>query len=317
MKKITIILALATMLAGCNQDIPYDTPLSLSGEKNVLSAAGGSTPVIVYTEGSWTASLSDECTWASIDRTTGEGTGQFVFSFEENVSFSRKTTITVTSGTQKKIIQMIQKPAGDTEISFIQNMWNVARCSGKAHLPFSNRIPEMEICNIKASATTSDGGDWIGDISIFADELMFDIQANNSGKTRTAVITAIYTDVMGTEVIAEAALTQTMENGKVIFGKLTDSEDAEINRKEIAAEAANLTLDFETNLSLFIPQMLQSTGKGAEWYEISYSNRHESKFNLNISENRSPSSRQGRITVSHIDNEGNREDFHYIIHQKN
>ena len=317
MKKITIILMFAAMLAGCHEDIPYDKPLTLSGEKNLLSASAGRTPVIVYTDGSWTAFLPGDCTWASIDRTTGDGTGQIIFSYEENVSFSRKAIITVTSGTHKKMIAMIQKSSGETEISFVQNEWKVARRSGKAHLPFSNIIPESELGNIRATVSTSDGGAWIGEVSVFTDELMFDIQANNSGKTRTAVVTATYTDVMGNCVTAEATISQTMEDGKVVFGKLTDSENAEVNRKGIAAEAAALTLEFETNLSLFIPQMLQSAGMGTEWYGISYADRHNSELNLTIAQNSSQSSRQGRITLSHTDNEGNTEDFHYILLQKN
>lgn len=305
MKKITIILSMVMAIcAGCQKTVEYDSPLSLSAERNELSVAEGSTPVIVYANGEWTASLSDGCDWARIDRQEGNGLGQIIFSYDENTSIVRKAVLTVTSGAHVKKIDMIQKSSSGTVISFIQDKWEVARCSGKAHLSFSSLIPESETGNINVSV--SEGCDWISGVSVFADEVMFDIARNDSGAIRTATVTAAFTDALGKKTETSAKISQDMTEGKVIFGK---SED-------LSSEEAEIEVSFETNMGLFIPQLLQSLSCNSPWCKTAYADRHNAAFSLSVGQNTTQASRQGRITMSYTDNEGNTSNFYYIVLQK-
>lgn len=303
MKKITIISAIVlAFFTGCQKTYEYDSPLAVSSERYELSGAEGSTPVIVYANGAWTASLSEAGDWARIDKTEGNGLGQILFSHNENASVARKAVLTVTSGTLVKNIEMIQKSVSDTVLLFNHEKVEVARCSGKAHLTFSGVIPESETGNICVSV--SDECKWIHGISVFSDEICFDIDRNYSNTIRTAVITAAFTDALGNLVETSATISQSMENGKVIFGRSMD----------IPAEAAELTIPFETNMSLFLPQLLQSAKSNSSWCRPGYSDNME--LTLSVDANRTQASRQARITMSYTDNEGNTDNFHYIILQK-
>lgn len=304
MKKITIILSMVlAFCTNCQKAVEYDSPLALSAERNELSIAEGSTMVIVYANEAWTASLS-ECDWARIDRTQGNGLGQIIFSYDENASIARKAVLTVTSGAHVRKIDMIQKSPSNTVISFSQEKWEIARCSGKAHLPFSSLIPESETGNI--SVSVSEGCDWISGVSVFADEVMFDIARNTSGTTRTAVVTAAFTDVLGKRMETSATISQNMSEGKIIFGR----------SEELSSEATDVTVQFETNMGLFIPQILQSVKSNTAWCKAGFADRHKSELMLSVAQNETQASRQGRITLSYTDNEGNSSDFYYIILQR-
>ena len=302
MKKITIILSIVAFCAGCQKAVEYDSPLSLSAERNELSVAEGSTPVIVYADGAWTASLADGCDWARIDRSKGDGLGQIIFSYDENTSIVRKTVLTVTSGAHVKKIDMIQKSPSGAVLSFSHDKWEVARCSGRAHLPFSSLLPESETGNIRAAV--SEGCDWITGVSVFANEISFDIARNDSNSVRTAVITAAFTDALGKVTEVSATISQSMENGKVIFSR----------SEGISAEEAELTIPFDTNMGLFLPQLLQSAESNSSWCRTGYSDSQE--LTLSVDANTTQASRQARITMSYTDNEGNTDNFYYIVLQK-
>lgn len=307
MKRTAIILSIASVIiAGCSKEVKYDSPLTLSADRNELSASEGSTPVIVYANGTWTASLSEECTWARIDTTEGDGLGQITFTYDANPSIPRKVVIVVKSGAETKTIDMIQKSASDAEFSFTRQTWNVARISGTAHLPFGTSFPESELENIQVNATTSDEGNWLGAISVSADEITFDLSRNNSGVTRTAVITASFTDAFGKVQEAKSTISQSMEEAVLKMG----------NNLTLSAEEASVELPLETNLGLFIPQLLQSAESNALWCRINPYDDSSQELSLSVEANTTQASRQGRITLSYTDNEGITDRFYLIILQQ-
>ena len=95
-----------------------------------------------------------------------------------------------------------------------------------------------------------------------------------------------------------------MENGKVIFSR----------SEGISAEDAELTIPFETNMGLFLPQLLQSAESNSSWCRTGYSDSQE--LTLSVDANTTQASRQARITMSYTDNEGNTDNFYYIVLQK-
>lgn len=111
---VTIYIAVAAALmcaAACQKPpVEYAHTIGLGSEKNVLSASGGSTPVVVWSNTTWTARFDTPVDWAGLDRLTGEGIGQVVFSFEvNNTGEERSVSIIFTAGDEECSILMVQK----------------------------------------------------------------------------------------------------------------------------------------------------------------------------------------------------------------
>ena len=114
MKRILIYfaaaLALLLSLASCEKKpVEYAHTIGLGSEKNALSASGGSTPVIVWSNTSWTARFDNPVDWASLDRLKGEGIGQVIFSYEtNNTGEDRSVSIIFSAGDEECSILMVQ-----------------------------------------------------------------------------------------------------------------------------------------------------------------------------------------------------------------
>ena len=66
MRKILTILLLSALAVSCEKKFQFSQPLSLQSEKVELEAGEGSTPVIIYANGSWTAFLTEGEAWAHL-----------------------------------------------------------------------------------------------------------------------------------------------------------------------------------------------------------------------------------------------------------
>ena len=78
---IIIISALLLLLQGCNKPFEFDRPLAISSRAVTLSAEAGSTHVMVYSNGAWTASLTKPVKWASLNKLSGEGINDVTFTY--------------------------------------------------------------------------------------------------------------------------------------------------------------------------------------------------------------------------------------------
>ena len=74
--RIMICIAATVICAACDKPFEMDLPLSVAGRHITLSKDGGSTHVLVYSDGNWTAAFDKEVNWAAIDRTSGRGNGE-------------------------------------------------------------------------------------------------------------------------------------------------------------------------------------------------------------------------------------------------
>ncbi len=111
MKKIFAYIAALIMLlaaASCTKPVEYAHTLGLGSEKNVLSSASGSTPVIVYSNTDWTARFESPVDWAGLDRLSGTGIGQVIFSYDVNYGDERSVVIIFSAGGEERSITMVQ-----------------------------------------------------------------------------------------------------------------------------------------------------------------------------------------------------------------
>jgi len=98
MKKSLFFLSCAAiMVFACEKQKPAE-PASFSVDKTEIKAdpEGGSSSVVITSNVGWTASLSSDQDWATIDKTSGKGNGNVMLTFAENLGDERSAVLTIT-----------------------------------------------------------------------------------------------------------------------------------------------------------------------------------------------------------------------------
>ncbi|MBO5874966.1 MAG: alpha-1,2-mannosidase [Alistipes sp.] len=142
---ISAVVAFVTLtmtLTGCYKDYEMDLPLAVTSRDLVLSKEAGSTHVLVYSDGEWTARLTRPVKWASIDRQKGFGNHEIVFSYSANFGISRKIGVIFQKGALADTV--IFKQAGaisDGQLAFKSGALTLVRSAADAYAPISTNIP--------------------------------------------------------------------------------------------------------------------------------------------------------------------------------
>ena len=71
------ILTAAALLTGCQREFELDLPLAVSARDLTLSKDAGSTHVLVYSTGEWTARFTRNVNWASLNKLSGYGNNAY------------------------------------------------------------------------------------------------------------------------------------------------------------------------------------------------------------------------------------------------
>lgn len=313
MKKVAYILLFVLLLASCaKKEFIYDNPLSLSAVRNELPAASGSTQVIVYANGDWTASLPDDCDWASLEQGKGHGLGEFIFNWSTNGGAVRKTTVTVVSGLLRTKIEMVQKSgAGVPTITFPYSSVRVARVGGRAVIPFETNIPSSEIGKARLSVSNSSGTvvDWVKNASLYAGALGFDMEANDGTATRSAIFTIEYTDDIGSKVTSKVTVQQSLSAPTVSFDEASTST-------QYSSRPSTVKIPFTTNLSLFIPSLLASAETDKDWAVVRHDGDNDARLTIDLAANKGSQERMAAVRMSYTDPDGQLYAFGFYLVQK-
>lgn len=92
------LTALTTALTGCQEDFELDLPLAVSARELSLTKDAGSTHVLVYSNGDWTARFTRPVKWASLNKLQGYGNNEIVFTYSANYGISRKIGVVFEKG---------------------------------------------------------------------------------------------------------------------------------------------------------------------------------------------------------------------------
>ena len=312
MKRLYLIFNLLLFLTCCQKEVGYDNPLSLSATRNELSAAAGSTPVFVFANDAWTASLPSGCDWAQIEKAEGVGLGEFIFVYKENFETARKTKVTVTCASgHTQTIEMAQRSGVESmDLVFPYRNVSVSKLSGEATVPFSTNIPVSEISKIKVSAAAQDGSpvSWISGLTVFPDRVCFTVDANSSDGNRYVTVTADYTDDFGEQIVRSFTVEQTTEDAFLDFDEASTS-------RMYSSMPSEVNIGFETNLALFLPQIIRSAESNCEWAAVVQDDVLPQRLVVRLAENKGEA-RVAKISASYIDNEGARKEFSFLLVQK-
>ena len=169
MKKFALIFACMSILSACSksyeenwEDLRVDY-LALNFPSNISKSS-----IVVYYSGTWTAELTDNTGWITIDRTSGAGVSTIEFQFSENLGLSRAATLTIYGGQETKTIPIVQKAGiANPRIEFSQRTCSFPAGSYEILLPFDSNIPS-EFFNSAKIACRNEGTDvnWLSEITL-------------------------------------------------------------------------------------------------------------------------------------------------------
>lgn len=203
MKKLALYIMILAAAASCSKPAEYDQTLGLLSEYNVLSNAGGSTQVAVFSNTSWTVEMDRPVSWASIDRFSGNKCGYLVFDYEINYGRARRVILIFKAGGETRTLNMYQSARfSDSEcVMTLGTSSVVATAAGTTEvIPFTTNLV-YDLDDMYLTVTYPQGQEpetpWITLKSVEKDNVVLDIAPNTTGAVRTANVRLTHTDAGG------------------------------------------------------------------------------------------------------------------------
>lgn len=192
-------------LSACQKEYEFAHGIGLISSYNVLGVDAGNTPVLVFSNTSWTAEFATKVDWAYLDRTSGTKDGQVKFYYEQNYGRSRAVDIRFQGGGETAVIHMWQKPAiaDDDVIMTLEELHIPLPASAATYETELNTNLVYQVKEFTSEVTDESGApvSWIREIRIVDDPLRkgnctlaFSLDANSTGADRSAKICVCHTD---------------------------------------------------------------------------------------------------------------------------
>ncbi len=308
MRKIInyIIVALAAMVClGCERPYEIVDDLGVSSHTLNISQTPGSTHIAVYSTGPWSISLDRHVDWASINKLSGEGLGDFVLSWSANYGIARSIDVHVSKEGRTETIHVIQ--AGLVESPYITLDRSVVVSPLQSHsfrIPMSTNLGNA-VDDVRWRATSADGSPatWISACEIGPDHVEFTIDANGTGEDREAQLTVYLTAVTGTETTAAVNVRQSASNPTIAL------EAAEGNY--YANGSSYLVPSTENNIWSLDGVQFSASGPWINGLSLD-----EEGLRFHADENTSGNVRDAVITVSYTSEGAPEASATYTVHQE-
>ncbi len=134
-------VTLTMTLTGCYQNYEMDLPLAVTSRDLNLTKEAGSTHVLVYSDGEWTARLTRPVKWASLDRQKGFGNHEIVFSYSANYGMSRKIGVIFQKGALADTVTFRQAGTlSDGQLAFNSAALSLVRSEAGAFAAISTNL---------------------------------------------------------------------------------------------------------------------------------------------------------------------------------
>lgn len=311
MRKFLTLSVLLALAVSCEKKFQFSQPLSLQSDKVELEAEEGTTPVIVYANDAWTASLVEGGEWARLDNTSGKGLGQVRFSYDKNDGLARKAVIEIGSAGETRRVSMVQKAGfGDIQLRFTEAIAELPRNAASGALPFLTNLPADECAKLQVTALTEEGTpvNWLSGLSIGEGAVDMQVSALE-GVERVAVLTLTYKDALDKAYEATVKLTQKDQSPYLAFS-------SEVIEKPFSSLAASVSLPFTTNLLPYLKDIVRNASSSQPWARISLAATGVLAMVVDLDENTASSERSATLSFPFTDAGGRTATFTYLLTQK-
>ena len=231
---ISTLTFTALMLASCDRAFELDLPLAVDSHRLTVGQEEGLTHIMVYADGPWTASFDTDLTWATLDRTSGEGNSEVVFSCSENFGIARQARIVLSKSDLKDTVYITQNgPVVSPAYKFDSASHSLAVGGGTAVFYVSGNLEhsldairvaaiyEKDGEPVPVSGNDTDPDHWITAAQPFADHLVLEIDYNVTKAARSADIVVTIDDPTGRTMRSIMNLTQTADKPVLQFASIS------------------------------------------------------------------------------------------------
>lgn len=307
-RKLTyIVFALLSLLSfqSCKEEYEVFDELGISSHTLNIAQTPGETHIAVYSTGEWKVRLDTPVDWASLNKLSGEGMGDFVLSWSANYGIARSVKIIVSRGSRKETINVIQSGlVTNPFITLSADRFVLPRQKADFSLSVSTNIA-FGLDQFKARAVyygvgdkrdtlevgSAEAGAWIKSCNFTEGLVEVSVSANESGEDRTADLVCYITDAAGMETKATLTVVQTAADP--VFSISAESETVYSNAQDhIVPSSANNIWSLEG----------VSASSDAAW--LSGLEVVEEGLRFTTAENTSGAERSALITVSWTSPEG-------------
>lgn len=112
LNKGLLLTAALLVFSACDKPFELDLPLAVDSHEYSLTSKAGEARIFFYTTNDWTITFEPEdCTWATLDRTTGSGkepVEEIIFTYQENAEPDRQVALVINAGGLQEKITMFQ-----------------------------------------------------------------------------------------------------------------------------------------------------------------------------------------------------------------
>jgi hypothetical protein len=195
----TILLIATTILFGCkkNDQVEFSTDIAINNEIVRVADAAGTSRILVFADKDWTLATENESSWVTFDKTSGNGNGEFIVTYESNKDkLPRSVNLVLSASGKKRTISFQQKGLTPT-LNITDATANGIGAGGVMKTAITTNIPFDQMIQ---KITYNEGADWISDLKMKDNYLYFTLGQNSSAALRSSKVLFSYKDALGTTV---------------------------------------------------------------------------------------------------------------------
>ena len=262
------VAAFAAALTGCQKDFEMDLPLAVAARELSLSKEAGSTHVLVYSNGEWTARFTRNVKWASLNKLEGYGNHEIVFTYAANYGISRKVGVVFQKGELADTVTFTQAgTVTEPSLAFAKPAVALLKAPSRIFAPIDTNLRYC-IDDVEASVTyydadgvpgepvpvvtraESEEGDdkpqaqpvtpWISEVAITHEGVSFAVEDNEAGSTRLADLTLFIEDAEGTATTSVLSISQGIAEPSLKLDSSVETYEGYAQQCTIPATTNNL-----------------------------------------------------------------------------
>lgn len=291
-------------LFSCDAPFELKLPLAVDSHRLKLSQAEGSTHILVYADGDWTASLDGDPQWAQLDRNSGEGNSEVVFTYGENLGIAREARLLLATDSRRDTVRLVQDgPVTNPSYKFAQSSNKLAVGGGRASFPVSGNLEHSTDAirvaavfeengvrdTVALSTVETDNGHWITAAQPLADRLILTLDYNVTKAERNALILVTIDDPTGRTMKSTMTLIQTADKPVLQLASLSETYGAPA-QEVLVKSVKNNIFAYEDDTIFQI---------GADWITDAHLTSEGLAFSL--SENETGAIRSASVSLTYID----------------
>lgn len=248
---VSICLLFFITLLSCERKFEMNLSLSVNSNEVHLEATEGRTKIMVYADGGWDVSVKEDTEWLALDKISGIGNEDILFSYSQNFGVSRSATLIITKGQERQEVKIIQTGL-NASYRFSKSKYTITRNPFQINLPILNDL-KSNIKKIKIDYLYDDetSEKWVTNPTFTNDALQFVASENNSGRNRSVRIYLSVVDGYDKEYTVFADVDQSLQDPTLTQRKAESflTKRAKLDTVIVKGNVGALFPDFEKEVS--------------------------------------------------------------------